>query len=154
MPTEDDLGKAITNYLWTIENVPGYPWDAAYDVAMTRIGEAVIRQLGLPRGPTEATYQRWADEEERRREVARAERKIYYQAHPEERPLRDLTTAEKRAIIHRDGDRCQYCGTSEDLTVDHKKPRAKGGNNDPANLQALCKSCNSRKGDREEAPVG
>ena len=32
------------------------------------------------------------------------------------------------------------------LEIDHIKARAKGGTNEPSNLQLLCSSCNSRKG--------
>lgn len=34
------------------------------------------------------------------------------------------------------------------LTVDHVVPLARGGTNDLANLQVLCKRCNSAKGAR------
>jgi 5-methylcytosine-specific restriction endonuclease McrA len=32
------------------------------------------------------------------------------------------------------------------LELDHIKPRLHGGSNDVSNLQALCNSCNARKG--------
>jgi 5-methylcytosine-specific restriction protein A len=34
--------------------------------------------------------------------------------------------------------------------VDHRVPLARGGTNDRSNLQALCKSCHSRKTNRED----
>lgn len=34
---------------------------------------------------------------------------------------------------------------STDLTGDHITPLARGGTNDPANIQILCRPCNSRK---------
>jgi len=43
---------------------------------------------------------------------------------------------------------CQHCGATENLTVDHIVPLAKGGTNELDNLQPLCKSCNSSKGAR------
>ncbi len=43
---------------------------------------------------------------------------------------------------------CVRCGTTEDLTADHIRPRAHGGTNEPENLQTLCRRCNSRKGHR------
>lgn len=46
------------------------------------------------------------------------------------------------------GNVCLHCGATEDLTIDHIVPRVRGGTNDPENLQVLCRSCNSKKGDR------
>ena len=43
---------------------------------------------------------------------------------------------------------CAHCGVTENLTIDHIIPLAKGGTNDLDNLQPLCKSCNSSKGAR------
>lgn len=41
------------------------------------------------------------------------------------------------------------CGARSRLTADHIVPVARGGAwNDPANLQTLCLTCNSRKGAR------
>lgn len=60
-----------------------------------------------------------------------------------------------RRVWDRDGWRCVRCGTHEDLTVDHIVPISKGGADDPddiSNLQTLCKSCNSSKGNRELCP--
>lgn len=53
-------------------------------------------------------------------------------------------------VMDRDGRRCQDCGETEDLTIDHKiVPWSEGGSStDPENLQVLCRSCNSRKGTR------
>ena len=44
--------------------------------------------------------------------------------------------------------KCEYCGSPNRLTVDHKIPLARGGSHDESNLQCLCKSCNCRKKDR------
>lgn len=50
-----------------------------------------------------------------------------------------------RKLIERDGESCVSCGSKSNLAVDHIKPRAKGGTNDLANLQLLCKPCNNEK---------
>ena len=41
--------------------------------------------------------------------------------------------------------RCRYCKATENLTIDHKIPKSKGGSNDKKNLQCLCKRCNMTK---------
>lgn len=49
-------------------------------------------------------------------------------------------------VFKRDGYRCRNCGDTEDLQVDHVIPLARGGGNEPGNLQTLCKRCNNAKG--------
>ena len=49
-------------------------------------------------------------------------------------------------IVDHDGGMCKECGSTNNLTVDHINPIARGGSNDISNLQILCGSCNSRKG--------
>lgn len=39
------------------------------------------------------------------------------------------------------------------LTVDHIRPRSRGGTNDLTNLQILCRNCNSSKKNRPANPV-
>lgn len=66
----------------------------------------------------------------------------------------------KRNVLARDGHRCQYCGSLEDLTVDHVVPRSRrdhaypqGGPTSWENCVTACLPCNLRKGNRtpEEA---
>lgn len=69
------------------------------------------------------------------------------------RPYIDCGKIPKRvreAVLERDGRCCQECGDTYDLTIDHKiVPWSEGGSStDPANLQVLCRACNSRKGIR------
>lgn len=42
---------------------------------------------------------------------------------------------------------CQYCGKKENLTIDHKIPLSKGGNNEEENMWVLCMGCNQKKRD-------
>lgn len=52
-------------------------------------------------------------------------------------------------IGRRDSFKCKYCGSSDDLAIDHIKALVNGGTNNLDNLQLLCRSCNSSKGARE-----
>jgi hypothetical protein len=47
------------------------------------------------------------------------------------------------------GARCVYCGSTENLSVDHLFPRIKGGADNVENLVCSCKSCNSSKGKKD-----
>lgn len=44
---------------------------------------------------------------------------------------------------------CDYCGSTERLTIDHLVPRIKGGPDDGANLLLACGRCNSAKRDAD-----
>jgi len=59
----------------------------------------------------------------------------------------------RRNIMKRDGNRCQYCGSKSNLTIDHVVPRSRGGGETWENLVTACDSCNLKKGNRtpEEA---
>lgn len=54
----------------------------------------------------------------------------------------------RETILARDGFTCMMCGkklVGSDATVDHILPLDLGGESKPSNLQAACRSCNSRK---------
>ena len=51
-------------------------------------------------------------------------------------------------VMKRDKHRCQYCGSTRELTIDHVKPKAKGGRNSFENCVTACRPCNHKKGDR------
>lgn len=54
----------------------------------------------------------------------------------------------RQAIYARDDNRCQYCGSIKNLTLDHIVPKSKGGKNTWDNLVVACHSCNAKKGDK------
>jgi len=59
-----------------------------------------------------------------------------------------ISEATRWAVWERDDFRCQRCGSRRFLAVDHIIPASKGGKNELANYQTLCRSCNSSKKDR------
>ena len=56
-----------------------------------------------------------------------------------------LSNTIREAIKKRDGEKCNYCGSTHDLEIDHILPVSKGGNSNAENLQVLCKECNILK---------
>lgn len=53
-----------------------------------------------------------------------------------------------KRVFERDAYRCVTCGSHIDLCCDHIIPESKGGPTTFENLQAMCRPCNSRKGNR------
>lgn len=57
----------------------------------------------------------------------------------------------RRNVLARDGNRCQYCGRhlpTHMLSIDHVLPRSRGGVTSWENLVCACLACNLRKGGR------
>ncbi|MEO0326027.1 MAG: HNH endonuclease [Myxococcota bacterium] len=54
----------------------------------------------------------------------------------------------RRNVFLRDEQTCQYCGSGQDLTLDHVLPRSRGGASTWENLVACCRECNLGKGRR------
>ncbi|PTL59220.1 HNH endonuclease [Paraconexibacter algicola] len=71
-------------------------------------------------------------------------RLTHYVRVPRDTHRRKIT---RRAVFARDGWECQYCGSRQQLTVDHVIPRSKGGSSDWTNIVASCAPCNRRKSD-------
>lgn len=46
---------------------------------------------------------------------------------------------------------CVYCGTTHNITIDHKIAKAVGGSHTAEQIQPACRSCNGRKGLRSDA---
>ena len=51
-------------------------------------------------------------------------------------------------VFLRDGFRCQYCGSPDELTFDHVLPRRLGGQTSWENITTACAPCNMKKGGR------
>ena len=50
-----------------------------------------------------------------------------------------------KAVYLRDGGRCVYCGSTENIHIDHIIPFSRGGASNIENLQLLCQRCNLEK---------
>jgi 5-methylcytosine-specific restriction endonuclease McrA len=46
----------------------------------------------------------------------------------------------------RDNHQCIYCGSTEELTIDHIRPRCRGGETTASNCVTACRPCNQAKG--------
>jgi 5-methylcytosine-specific restriction endonuclease McrA len=68
-------------------------------------------------------------------------------------PYRRDVPLTRRAVLDRDGHVCVYCGIRAD-TIDHVRPRSRGGLHQWTNVVAACARCNHRKGDRLLAELG
>lgn len=62
---------------------------------------------------------------------------------------RRISNSTRKRIFERDGYRCVRCGSWIDLTIDHKIPESRGGTDEDANLQTMCRPCNTSKGTAE-----
>lgn len=61
---------------------------------------------------------------------------------------RTIPARVREFVFNRDGRACLHCLSTEDLSLDHIHPWSLGGPDTADNLQTLCRSCNSAKGDR------
>lgn len=62
-------------------------------------------------------------------------------------PFRRQAPWSRRGVLVRDQHRCAYCGRRAS-TVDHVRPRSRGGADSWQNTVASCAECNHRKADR------
>lgn len=63
-------------------------------------------------------------------------------------------TKHHETVTRRDGNKCVYCGSNENLCLDHILPIDLGGMDDIQNLATACKSCNSGKSGRTPNQAG
>lgn len=63
----------------------------------------------------------------------------------------------RRGILQRDRGRCQYCNSPvgpSSFTLDHVRPKSRGGASTWDNMVTACKPCNNRKSDRTPDEAG
>jgi 5-methylcytosine-specific restriction endonuclease McrA len=68
-------------------------------------------------------------------------------------PYRREVPLTRRAVLDRDRHSCVYCSARAD-TIDHVRPRSRGGEHSWTNVVAACARCNHRKGDRTLLELG
>ena len=111
-------------------------------------------------------YKKWSRKYERREEVKQRRRRYRTSERGKESSRRvkhkrrvgesKAPTIELSTLIDMREGRCCYCKTKFDNNihkpnVEHIIPVAKGGTNDPINLDVACARCNHRKNDRDLA---
>lgn len=62
-----------------------------------------------------------------------------------------IPAVNRREVLRRDKQSCQYCGSTKSLTLDHVMPRSRGGKHSWDNVVTACSRCNALKGDRTPA---
>jgi len=63
-------------------------------------------------------------------------------------PYRTRLRLSRQALMARDNHKCGYCGQKA-TTIDHIRPRSKGGLHEWKNVVACCRPCNQKKGDKQ-----
>ena len=61
--------------------------------------------------------------------------------------MRSLYDDERTKMTEAQG--CYYCGSTDNLCMDHVFPKMRGGSDNPENFVTACRSCNSSKGSRD-----
>lgn len=59
---------------------------------------------------------------------------------------RDAKRLWRKKIKEQWSNKCAYCESSDDLTLDHVIPRSHGGSDTTKNVVCCCKNCNQSKG--------
>lgn len=70
------------------------------------------------------------------------------------RSRKPISNKLRKMVYERDHCRCVTCGATDHLSPDHIIPWSLGGEDTMENLQTMCRSCNSRKGNRVDVVQG
>jgi hypothetical protein len=68
--------------------------------------------------------------------------------------MKPISNKLRKMVYERDHCRCVTCGATDHLSLDHIIPWSLGGEDTMENLQTMCRSCNSRKGNRVDVVQG
>lgn len=68
-------------------------------------------------------------------------------------PFKNIVLSRKN-VLKRDSQKCQYCSSKDDLTIDHVIPKSRGGQDTWENLVTACSKCNHEKGNKTPKEAG
>lgn len=99
------------------------------------------------------SWKQWSKENPEKAKAANLKARANYQErHPEAIRARTKLVGRGVDVYKREivlsvlGHKCLACGTDQDITLDHVESLLTEVNNSVANLQVLCRRCNTRKG--------
>lgn len=121
------------------------PWNKGKGIEMPKCGVCEINLKNRYAKTCQRHRKNWDKERERQLYAARKRRAIQMKAEGSHTLAEWLNCKAGHAYL------CAICGDIEPnikLTADHIIPLSKGGTNYITNIQPLCRSCNSRKGNR------
>ena len=94
-------------------------------------------------------YKKWIDELENRRAINKIKEKLLEgEIFPEANKRPPILKEVVDVVWRRNGGKCVYCGSTENLQLDHIIPFSKGGATTVENLQLLCQKCNLQKSNK------
>lgn len=88
------------------------------------------------------------DRESKQLGITKEELRQRYQNDAFKRSSRNISPSMRKSLLEAYDYKCAYCGSSENLQIDHIHPVSKGGWKNWDNLQVLCQDCNLRKSDK------
>lgn len=68
-------------------------------------------------------------------------------------PYKKKIPVTSKSVLKRDNHTCGYCGKKA-TTIDHIRPKSKGGKHTWTNVVAACVKCNSKKSDIQLSTLG
>lgn len=124
--------------------------------ASVTLGHLIVAGFFVQEGQGEESRIRahdWSDHQ-KRSDVSNERVAKYRSAIRESGSSLNAYAKHRSLVFGRDGHACIYCGSVEQLVLDHVVPVSKGGSHGPENLATACKRCNSGKAGRNPFEAG
>jgi hypothetical protein len=121
-----NVSDQLVKKLERIRNLMGHKDVSSFENLINAMADVVLKKID-PSRKTEAKPERSSAF------IAQVKRRKY------------IPAKIKREIRQAAGNRCEKCGGTHALEVDHAIPLIKGGDNSKENLRLLCRSCNQRE---------